>query len=100
MGLAEDVKLSAYWEATQYFSFCLVIYFYSFQDKEISAVPKGGSHTYTPGCTFPSLFSYLYYSHAIEDNVIQVGGGIIIMHVIKFCTNFTKFLLHTPTNLL
>ena len=73
MGLTEDVKLSAYWEATQYFSFCLVIYFYSFQDREISVVPKGGSHTYTPGCTFPSLFSYLYYSHAIEDNVIQVG---------------------------
>ena len=40
--LAEDVKLSAYWEATQHFSYYLINYFYfSSQDREVSASTVG-----------------------------------------------------------
>ena len=109
MRLAEDVKLSTYWEATQYFSYYLVeatqyfsyylvIYFYfSSQDREVSANTVGWL-----SCLYFRLYLsfivllFISFHMPLRTMSFKFGGVGSIMHWLV--TNFINLVIIAYSN--
>ena len=81
MRLAEDVKLSAYWEATQHFSNKLVIYFnFSFFQESSDGIIGWLSYSYTRLSLSYIVLYFIYIYMPLRTMSFKLGGVSTIMN--------------------